>query len=403
VKELVGSWAIPLFNDFLTETFFGTLNRMIRSAEIRDAENLDNDLLCGTGGVESLAPTLELLDIARWAGERSAVRDLLAADEKAACEAVLRAETGELAELRSRVMRYVDAYGFRCVNELKLEERTIKDDPSFVFSTLKNYLRKGAELFEAGKREKDIRENAEAKAFSHMTGWRLVAFKWVLENTRERIKAREELRFLRTKIYGIARNIFKAFGRNFAVQGILEAPEDVFFLTVQEIFEIVESRSTSERHVRELVAIRKKAREENLAKSSPDRVVFYGDLADGRYLEIVSPQDARAPNEEGRLKGVGCSPGIVTGEAKIVLDPGNVELNGAILVTRRTDPGWVPLFPCIKGLVIERGSVLSHSAVVAREMGIPTVVGARGATRLIKDGERIVVNGGSGYVERETA
>jgi phosphoenolpyruvate synthase/pyruvate phosphate dikinase len=245
--------------------------------------------------------------------------------------------------------------------------------------------------------------------FSKMRGWKLVIFKRILKNARERIKVREELRFLRTKIYGISRNLMKAFGRNLAQQKILAAPEDIFFLTLSEIFEMVEYRSSNEGFIQELVQLRKKAQAEFSLKSSPDRVVFYGDLNDARFVEVVSQQDTYLENQEKSgqnlriLQGVGCSPGIVSGPAKIVLSPHNVELKGEILITKHTDPGWVPLYPCIKGLVIERGSVLSHSAVVAREMGIPTVVSARSAARLLKDGERIRVNGTSGSVEREEA
>ena len=104
--------------------------------------------------------------------------------------------------------------------------------------------------------------------------------------------------------------------------------------------------------------------------------------------------------EDGLLRGTPCYPGVVEGRAVVLQDPGGgARLDNDILVTPRTDPGWVPLFPTIAGLLVERGSPLSHSAVVAREMGIPTVVGLRGLTALVKDGQRVRMDGGAGWVK----
>ncbi|HEC72525.1 MAG TPA: phosphoenolpyruvate synthase, partial [Thermoplasmatales archaeon] len=103
--------------------------------------------------------------------------------------------------------------------------------------------------------------------------------------------------------------------------------------------------------------------------------------------------------EKHILKGISCCPSIVKGKAKVILSPkNNVELNGEIIVAERTDPGWVPLYPSASGLLIERGSVLSHSAIVARELGLPTIVGIKNLTKLVKDGQIIKMDAGKGIV-----
>ena len=100
-----------------------------------------------------------------------------------------------------------------------------------------------------------------------------------------------------------------------------------------------------------------------------------------------------------KLTGVSCCPGIVKNKVKVILTPGdNVKLNGEILVADKTDPGWVPLYPSVSGLLIERGSVLSHSAIVARELGLPTIVGIKGLTKKIKDGQIVKMDAGKGIV-----
>jgi pyruvate,water dikinase len=106
------------------------------------------------------------------------------------------------------------------------------------------------------------------------------------------------------------------------------------------------------------------------------------------------------PAEEGKLSGIGCCPGEVTGQVKVLRTPGDdMRLSGEILVAERTDPGWVPLYPSVSGVLIERGSILSHSAIVAREMGIPTIVGIQGLIASLETGDRVKMDGSSGIVE----
>ena len=103
---------------------------------------------------------------------------------------------------------------------------------------------------------------------------------------------------------------------------------------------------------------------------------------------------------DGVLRGIPCSPGKVTNRVKVILTPSDdAQLAGEILVAGRTDPGWVPLYPSVSGLLIERGSILSHSAIVAREMGIPTIVGIPGLTTTLKTGQTVSMDGSTGTIE----
>src|SRR6185295_10609305 len=103
---------------------------------------------------------------------------------------------------------------------------------------------------------------------------------------------------------------------------------------------------------------------------------------------------------DGTLRGIPSSPGTVTNTVKVILSPtDDAQLAGEILVAGRTAPGWVPLYPSVSGLLIERGSILSHSAIVAREMGIPTIVGIPGLTSTLKTGQTVTMDGAAGTVE----
>jgi pyruvate,water dikinase len=104
---------------------------------------------------------------------------------------------------------------------------------------------------------------------------------------------------------------------------------------------------------------------------------------------------------DNHIKGIGCSPGTVRGPVRIVTNPRGVQLQlGEIIVAERTDPGWIMLFPAAAGLIVERGSLLSHSAIVSREIGLPAVVAATGVMQWLRDGDRVELNGSSGLVSR---
>jgi phosphoenolpyruvate synthase/pyruvate phosphate dikinase len=131
-----------------------------------------------------------------------------------------------------------------------------------------------------------------------------------------------------------------------------------------------------------------------------DRFTSRGAVYQGNSFASASIA-ASAVDGEDRRTGLGCYPGVVRGPARVVVDPRNTELRrGEILVAERTDPGWVLLFPLAAGLLVERGSLLSHSAIVARELGLPTVVSVEGVTRWLKDGDWVELDGANGTVTR---
>lgn len=410
-ERMLNNWRAPIINDFFAETFHGVLRHVLARHIARDeaeVSRLHNDLLCGQGGMASVAPTRLLLEIAAWIESMPDLRaDMRVLDVQELRLRIDQAASADYGLLKQRVDAYRSDFGFRCINELKLEETSIKDDPSFVIQALKNYVMQGV----AGRRgmEGDHQQTARAaeRIVAERCGrnWPLrAATGWLIRNSRRCVMEREELRFYRTKIFGFLRYITNAMGANFVKQGQLARAQDIYLLTLDEAFGLIERRAVSHDAVGEIVAVR--AREQAafaLAPELPPRLQFYGELIPDNMV-AVSASDGAAEGmideAAGLFKGTPCSSGTVQGKVKVVHDTTDVQLNGEILVTRRTDPGWVPFFPCISGLIVERGSVLSHSAVVAREMGIPAVVGLRGITSLLKDGDCVRLDGAAGMVSR---
>jgi rifampicin phosphotransferase len=229
-------------------------------------------------------------------------------------------------------------------------------------------------------------------------------FFFIVRQARRAVRNRENLRFARTKIFGVSRHLFRAMGRKLCLLGALDAPDDVFSLTVDEIVAYVEGRPTS----LGLAAVARARKAEfdayRRTPAPPDRFLTYGavgaSLAYPSILEETNLLRNAASDDPDLLRGVPCCPGVVEGTVRVVREMRDAEgLHGEILVTERTDPGWVPLYPSCSALLIERGSLLSHSAVVARELGLPTIVSISGGLmQRIKSGQRVRVDGARGEV-----
>lgn len=403
-KHVTGDWKAPIINDFYTMIYYGLLGRFIEKMDISDFKSVENDLLCGEGEMESTKPTRAIIELANWIRlDPELGRLFLETPEDVLAPLILDSGDERYREVSDRIRSYISAYGFRCMFELKLEEPSLKEDPRMLFTTIKNYLKKESiDLEEMERREKKIRAAAEALVLPRVKGPQARLFMHVLAKARKAIRNREELRFQRTKIFGIIRSMFNQVGRNLAAQGVIDDPRDVYFLHLDEIRQLTEGRSVIVGIVKDMISLRKVEFEAQKAREAPERMYFFGEMQEKCFLEIATDQDMEYEEDpSGRsFKGVPCSPGEHEGTAKIVLSPFDADLNGEIMLAKRTDPGWVPLFPSVSGIIIERGSVLSHSAVVAREMGIPTIVGLRGITSKIASGERIRMNGATGIVER---
>ncbi len=290
------------------------------------------------------------------------------------------------------IQDYIYRYGARTMDELKLETVTPFEDPSFLLDTIRGYLRCDS-LPEFGG-EPD--SSAERELLSHFGVFKRPVIKMLLRVTKFFIRNRESLRLRRTYIYSIVRNIYLRMGRNLAADGVLDSFRDVFYLTKGELEAIAAGKGESAEMLRQKVSSRKAEYQQNKSRTIYERMYFYGDVSPENMVPIFSRQEV---NSDGVLRGVAGGGQVVSGVVKLVEEPTGADVEGYILMAKRTDPGWTVLFPMAKAIIIERGSVLSHSAVVAREMGITLVAGIRGLTSAVKDGMTVRVDGVNGTVE----
>ncbi len=273
---------------------------------------------------------------------------------------------------------------------------------AFLFAILKNYLsRDDLTLETLAANEARFRNSAEHEAFEairQQKGERaLKRFQKYLGNLRDAIRNRENMRLARTRMFGLYRDIFLEIGTQFAFDGLLEQPRDIFYLSLDELYAWYDGRAV-QTNLKALVSARKEEYAGYEHNEPPHHFWTWGMVY--HHNAYAYPHEVKA-QAEGDIHGIGCYPGVVEEKVRLIFSPDDeLSLNGQILCTVRTDPGWAPLFPTAGGILVERGSTLSHSAVVARELGIPAIVGIPGITQLLHNGGRVRMDGAAGTIER---
>jgi len=398
LARLLTEWKAPIVNDYLCMVHFGLLKKLTEKWLGNIDDSLQNDLMCGNGNLESAEPTRELIRMAALANRTEGLPELLKNTSAADCHEAL--QQSDFTEFKARVAKYISKYGFRCMNEMKLEETDLHQDPTFLYVCLRNYLRTGElDLDKYDRREQEIRTRAEAQVREHLGGWRYWAYRWSLKHARKAVRNRENTRFCRTRIYGVVRAMFHGIGNDFAARGILQQSEDIFFIALDELHGAMTAHLTGQ----DLQAVVRQRKIEYAAYESMDpasRFITRGPVYWQNTHGLEDEVEVDGAEKSNTIQGLGCCPGVVEGVVKCVQSPrDDLDLNGEILFAPRTDPGWIPLYPSLSGLLVERGGLLSHSAIVAREMGLPTVVGLNGIGRRLRTGMRVRLDGRSGRVE----
>ncbi|OHD10668.1 MAG: hypothetical protein A2086_17205 [Spirochaetes bacterium GWD1_27_9] len=400
-KNILMRWKEPILNDLKCMIFYGILKKLTVKWGIDTAGIIQNDLLVGEGGIKSKDVVTKLIYIAEKIQNNDKLKQfILNNNQNDTYNEIMN--NIEFNEIKNDITQYLKDYGVRSIEEMKLESVPVKDNPLFCINIIKNYISNSVgQNSKNTANESKIRENAENKVKKTLKGKKSLLFipktaiyKWVLHNTREGIKDRENQRFCRTEIYGIVRDILKAIGKKWCQKNELNTHEDIFYLEWNEIWDFIKGTSTTP-DLKSLVKLRKELYSQFKTKNPPDHIETQGETY--IFLKTLNYENI---DKETILKGNSCCGGIIENKVIILDKPdSNIKLNKEILVARQTDPGWVVLFPSISGLIIEKGSILSHSAIVAREMGIPTIVGVKNATNILKSGDRVRLDGDNGKVE----
>ncbi|TDV56323.1 rifamycin-inactivating phosphotransferase [Actinophytocola oryzae] len=298
-------------------------------------------------------------------------------------------------EARDAIVGYLDRYGMRCVGEIDVTKPRWSERPTTLVPVILGNVRNfehgaGPRRFEQGRQEALRKADELLERLRALPDGERKAeeTRRMIDRVRTFIGYREYPKYGMVSRYFVYKQALLGEAERLVRAGVLREKEDIFYLRLSELHDVVRTDQVDDA----LVSSRREAFRSYEALTPPRVFTSDGEAVAGTYR--------RADLPEGALVGLAVSAGTVEGRARVILDMAQADLEaGDILVTAYTDPSWTPLFVAITGLVTEVGGLMTHGAVIAREYGLPAVVGVEHATRLISDGQRIRVNGTNGYVE----
>ena len=298
-------------------------------------------------------------------------------------------------EARDAILAYLDKYGMRCAGEIDITRPRWSERPTtlvpLILGNIKNFAPgAGKRRFEQGRQEALQKEQELLERLRALPDGARKAdeTKRMIDRVRTFSGYREYPKYGIVSRYFVYKRALLDEAERLVQAHVLREQEDIFYLTFQELQDVVRTNQVDNQRIRQ----RKDAFRSYQALTPPRVITSDGEVITGSYRRDDVPA--------GALVGLPVSAGTVEGRARVILDMAEADLEaGDILVTAATDPSWTPLFVAITGLVTEVGGLMTHGAVIAREYGLPAVVGVEQATRLIRDGQRIRVHGTDGYVE----
>jgi len=298
-------------------------------------------------------------------------------------------------EARDAILAFLDKYGMRCVGEIDITRPRWSERPTTLVPLILGNVKSfepgaGERRFEQGRQEAWTKEQELLERLRALPDGEHKAeeAKRMVDRVRTFMGYREYPKFGMVSRYFVYRQALLEEAERLLQAQVLRDKEDIFYLTFQELHEVVRTNHVDV----QLISQRKEAFRSYQALTPPRVLTSDGEVLAGAYRRDDVPV--------GALVGLPVSTGVIEGRARVILDMAEADLEpGDILVTAYTDPSWSPLFVAITGLVTEVGGLMTHGSVIAREYGLPAVVGVEQATRLIRNGQRIRVHGTDGYVE----
>jgi pyruvate,water dikinase len=403
IHRLPFEHASKLLNyDFLMIAVIGRTYRLLGAFLKRyyggDTDEVVARLISGVTGNVTMETNKRLWDLAQLARSSPAVSAVLREQDYPQVRSILE-QTSEGRTFLASLDEFLAEFGHREVR-MDILDPTWRDDPQPVFSFIRSYQDADEAQSPHRQQERLIKERQQMTGFvvndiqKSLFGRLVLApmFKWILKQTQVYTRERDTMHFEMTRIFPPLRRMFLELGQRWTGRGLMDRAEDIFFLTLEEIQEI----AGTPRPVHDVVASRRQKFYNNQRRPWPN-VIHNG-------AEIYAEEAEAGEIQASVLQGVPGSPGTASGLSRVIQKPEEFSKlkKGEILVAPFTNPVWTPLFAVAGGVVTEVGGILSHGAIVAREYGIPAVMSVSGATKRLRDGQYVTLDGNKGMIFLDT-
>jgi len=382
-------WKAPLVNDFFAMIYFGLLQKQC-AKYMPDQQGLHNVLLSSSKDIITTQPLKLLPALVAELMKQAEIKEALQHKEAAEIWAMLQLPQYKVQ--KEGMQDYINRWGERCVAELKLETITYKQHPEMLLEVLKHYAKGDITIH---GQQQDGRGGVYQQILDKLKGKPLkkLVFKHILKQARYLVSNRENLRYYRTLGFGMVRTMMIHIGEKLSQHGVLNTSRDIFYLRLQEVEDVVNERIGAD-EIKQTIHVRKGEYKLYAHLPLPERVV-----TNGKQTTILTDTVVAGTEKRNELKGIPCSPGVVRATVCKVKSSNAAFPKQQIMATYATDPGYVVMFAATTGILTERGSLLSHAAIVSREMNIPCIVGIEGLMQQLNDGDEIIMDGSTGIVK----
>ena len=384
-KNLGAKWIVPVLNGFFAFLLFSLLKKMFKKSRLKNKyPNFVNDILYSQGDVISVVIVKQFQRLVNTILSDNDLKELFNTEQEVA---ILKKISSDYLDFKKQFDFYIFNYGERCGDgELKIETINYKEEPINFISILKS------NAIGSVQNKTSVRDFSYKKVICENYKFNPIK-KYILliliKATLNRIRDRENYRFYRTKGFDIVRKIFRAMDHNLYNEKQIDQPGDSLYLELNEL-----TNTEIFSNYKSIISNRKKEYEVYRNKNRANRYNQKGS-------NFIPAETKKINNVKGIIKGIACSSGTITGEVVIIKNDNieNMDIPGKILVANYFEPAWINLFSKASGIISERGGLLSHTAILCREMGIPAVVGVKGILSAIQQGDIVQLNGETGEIQ----
>jgi len=378
-------------NDFFVMTYHGWLKKLLNKW-LPSQPFERNNMIGSISGVLSAEQAFSLYKLAEsFKSDEMAFKLLKKANYQALDEHLLDTE------LREAINKYIQVFGHRFAEDQKIEAMNPTLEPFGIYKLMEVYVQlDGKKIKERLASSASTSKITEDQIKKQLHFGQRIVYRLLLSRLKHHLRLREKNRLLRGKTYGYLRELFPKVGQALVDEGIIKTKADVYYLQIEEIYQLMQGALITN-DLPNRVEKRRHSYEEFKKIDMPERFITKG-MPSIEKFEALGKTDAKASIKDS-LSGLVSSPGTVEGRVIVLSEPKIPKEPYDILVAKHTDPGWTPLIALAKGVIVEHGGMLSHAAIVTRELGIPSIIGVQNVTSILKTGMHVRINTQTSSVE----